>query len=60
MIRVILDQLPDNLSDEINIAIVSQNHVLVDGIYKPALYFDNQNLALAESLGGNILITREP
>ena len=53
MIRVILDELPDSLPREA----IGNNTVLVDEVDKPALYFNNYDLHIAESLGGDILIT---
>lgn len=53
MIRVILDILPDPLPA----GVIGNNTVLVDGVDKPALYFNNDDLDLAASLGGEILVT---
>ena len=57
MIRVILDTLPDPLPDDVARSIIGQNTVLVDGVDKPAIYFKNADIALAESLGGEMLVT---
>ena len=53
MIRVILDHLPDPLPREA----IGNNTVLVDGIDKPAIYFNNYDLHIAAALDGDILIT---
>lgn len=53
MIRVLLDTLPDPLPDQI----IGNNTVLVDGVDKPALYFRDEDLEIAQSLGGEILQT---
>jgi len=53
MIRVILDELPDPLPREA----IGNNTVLVDGVDKPAIYFENYDLHIATALGGDILIT---
>jgi len=53
MIRVILDHLPDPLPPQA----IGNNTVLVGGVDKPALYFNNYDIHIAESLGGDILIT---
>ena len=53
MIRVILDELPDPLPREA----IGNNTVLVAGVDKPALYFNNEDRELALSLGGEFLQT---
>ena len=53
MIRVILDELPDPLPREV----IGNNTVLVDGVDKPAIYFENYDLHIATALDGDILIT---
>lgn len=53
MIRVILDTLPDPLPANI----IGNNTVRVDGVEKPALYFEDHDIELAQSLGGEILQT---
>lgn len=54
MIRVILDTLPDPLPPKI----IGNNTVEVDGVGKPALYFNNDDIDTAASLGGEILVTQ--
>lgn len=53
MIRVILNTLPDPLPPNI----IGNNIVEVNGVEKPALYFNNDDIDTAEALGGEILIT---
>lgn len=53
MIRVILDELPDPLPREA----IGNNTVLVDGVDKPAIYFNNYDLPIAQALMGDLLIT---
>lgn len=57
MIRVIVDTLPDPLPDDVARCAIGQNTVLVDGVDKPALYFQNADIAVAKSLGGEMLLT---
>ena len=56
MIRVILDELPDPLPREA----IGNNTVLVDGIDKPAIYFNSSDRATAEALGGDLYDTENP
>lgn len=58
MIRVILDTLPDPLPDDVARAVIGQNAVAVGGVDKPALYFENSDIAIAQTLGGEILVTQ--
>lgn len=53
MIRVILDNLPDPLPA----GVIGNNTVLVNGVEKPALYFRDEDLDIAQALGGEILQT---
>ena len=53
MIRVILDELPDPLPREA----IGNNTVLVAGVDKPALYFNDEDRELALSFGGEFLQT---
>lgn len=57
MIRVILDTLPDPLPDDVARQMIGQNTVLVGGVDKPAIYFENADIQVAESLGGEMLVT---
>lgn len=56
-VRVILDTLPDPLPSDVERKVIGRSGVIVDGVEKPALYFENHDLDLAASLGGEILIT---
>lgn len=57
MIRVIVDELPDQMPDSVARAMIGQNTVLVDGVDRPALYFENADQSVAESIGGVMLVT---
>ena len=53
MIRVLLDALPEPLPREA----IGHNIGMVDGVDKPAVYFNNDDIDLAASLGGEMLVT---
>jgi hypothetical protein len=46
-----------SLPDDVARIIIGESTVIVDGVDKPAVYFENADIAVAESLGGEMLVT---
>ena len=54
MIRVLVSELPNLIPPQC----IATNTVLVNEVDTPALYFENGDIEIARSLGGEMLVTQ--